>query len=112
MLINIIRSRFIELGKAEKSEDDQCCPMGLKTGKSVNFLSRSCILQDDVFLAVQIIGGVMTIISGVMLVVFFAKLDDIISRQYYKIFEVRIICCHYLQDQIIQRELGLGNNSL
>lgn len=67
----VVRSRFIELGKAEKTEDDQCCPMGLKT-------------------AVQILGGVLTIISGVMLVVFFAKLDDIISRQYYKIFEEEI----------------------
>ena len=28
-----VRSRFIELGKAEKSEEDQCCPMGLKTGE-------------------------------------------------------------------------------
>lgn len=64
----IVRSRFIELGKAEKSEEDQCCPMGLKT-------------------AVQILGGILAILSGVMLVIFFAKLDDVISKQYQKIFE-------------------------
>jgi len=67
----IIRSRFIELGKADKSEEDQCCPMRLKTG-------------------VQILAGILAILSAVMLVVFFAKLDDIISRQYFKIFEVEI----------------------
>lgn len=67
----VVRSRFIELGKVEKTEDDQCCPMGLKTG-------------------VQILGGILAIISGVMLVMFFAKLDDIIGRQYYKIFEEEI----------------------
>jgi len=67
----VVRSRFIELGKLEKSEDDQCCPMELKKG-------------------VQILGGILAILSGVMLVVFFAKLDEIISQQYYKIFEVEI----------------------
>ena len=33
----------------------------------------------------------MAILSGVMLVIFFAKLDDVISKQYQKIFEVS---CH------------------
>ena len=36
----IVRSRFIELGKVEKTEDDQCCPMGLKTGLNQIFSSR------------------------------------------------------------------------
>ena len=33
LFLTLSRSRFIELGKAEKSEEDQCCPMKLKTGK-------------------------------------------------------------------------------
>ena len=37
---------------------------------------------------VQILGGILAILSGVMLVVFFAKLDEIIERQYYTMFEV------------------------
>jgi len=67
----VVRSRFIELGKAEKSEEDQCCPMKLKTG-------------------VQILAGILAILSAVMLVIFFAKLDDLISRQYFNIFQVEI----------------------
>jgi len=67
----IVRSRFIELGKAEKSEEDQCCPMKLKTG-------------------VQILAGILAILSAVILVIFFAKLDDLISRQYFNIFQVEI----------------------
>ena len=82
-----VRSRFIELGKAEKSEEDQCCPMGLKTGEPAFCISLIAFLC----LAVQILGGILAILSGVMLVIFFAKLDDVISRQYQKIFEVS---CH------------------
>merc|ERR1711874_403372 len=67
----VVRSRFIELGKAEKSEEDQCCPMKLKTG-------------------VQILAGILAILSAVMLVIFFAKLDDLITRQYFNIFQVEI----------------------
>ena len=37
---------------------------------------------------VQIMGGVMAILSGVILVVFFAKLDELVSRQYYSLFQV------------------------
>ena len=37
---------------------------------------------------VQIIGGVLAILSGVLLVVFFAKLDELVSRQYYALFQV------------------------
>ena len=75
----------------EKTEDDQCCPMGLKTGLNQISLQNNLIFSTS---GVQILGGILAIISGVMLVMFFAKLDDIIGRQYYKIFEVRIICCH------------------
>merc|ERR1719373_217825 len=65
------RSRFKELGETEKSDEDQCCPMRLKTG-------------------VQIIAGILAILSVVILILFFAKLDDIISRQYFKMFEEEI----------------------
>jgi hypothetical protein len=37
---------------------------------------------------VQILGGILAIISGVILVLFFAKLDELISRRYLTIFEV------------------------
>jgi len=67
----VIRSLFIEMGESDKSEEDPCCPMKLKTG-------------------VQIIGGVLAIISGVILVIFFAKLDELISRRYLTIFESEI----------------------
>ena len=33
-------------------------------------------------------GGVLAILSGVILVVFFAKLDELVSRQYYNLFQV------------------------
>ena len=36
------RSRFIELGKVEKNEDDQCCPMSIKTGES-----KKCIYENN-----------------------------------------------------------------
>jgi len=67
----IVRSRFIELGKVEKNEDDQCCPMSIKTG-------------------VQILGGILAILSGVMLVIFYAKLDELISNEYRQIFQIEI----------------------
>ena len=35
LMLTLCRSRFIELGKAEKSEEDQCCPMKLKTGRVI-----------------------------------------------------------------------------
>ena len=37
---------------------------------------------------VQIIGGVLAVLSGLVLVVFFAKLDELVSRQYYNLFQV------------------------
>ena len=40
------------------------------------------------FEGVQILAGILAILSEVLLVVFFAKLDDLISRQYFKMFEV------------------------
>jgi len=64
----VIRSYFIQMGEADNPEKDPCCPMQLKTG-------------------VQIIGGVLAIISSVLLVAFFAKLDDLIRRRYFSIFE-------------------------
>ena len=38
-------------------------------------------------LGVQIIGGILAILSGVVLVLFFAKLDELISRRYLEIYE-------------------------
>ena len=37
---------------------------------------------------VKIIGGLLAVISGILLVLFFAKLDELISRRYLAIFEV------------------------
>ena len=37
---------------------------------------------------VQIIGGILAILSGVILVLFFAKLDELISRRYLELYEV------------------------
>jgi len=58
----VIRSLFVELGESQEPQDT-CCPLRLKTG-------------------VQIVGGVLAIISGVLLVVFFAKLDEVIAWRY------------------------------
>ena len=55
--------------------------MGTK-GQAVNNRSLS---------GVQILAGILAILSAVMLVIFFAKLDDLISRQYFNIFQVRNI---------------------
>eukprot|EP00092_Neocalanus_flemingeri_P046102 GFUD01051798.1.p1 GENE.GFUD01051798.1~~GFUD01051798.1.p1 ORF type:complete len:183 (-),score=22.01 GFUD01051798.1:263-778(-) len=59
------------MGESDKSEEDACCPMKLKSG-------------------VQIIGGGLAVMSGVILVVFFAKLDELISRRYLTMFESEI----------------------
>merc|ERR1712110_106603 len=67
----VVRSHFIKLGKLEKNPGDPCCQIKIKTG-------------------VQIIGGVLAILSGVLLVVFFAKLDELVSRQYYALFQTEI----------------------
>lgn len=72
----ISRSHFIKLGKMEKTPGDPCCQIKIKTG-------------------VQIIGGVLAILSGVLLVVFFAKLDELVSRQYYALFQVTQQICRY-----------------
>ena len=40
---------------------------------------------------VQIIGGILAILSGVILVLFFAKLDELISRRYLEIYEVQLV---------------------
>merc|ERR1712088_1258571 len=56
----VLRSLFVELGEASESSKTQCCPIRLKTG-------------------VQIVGGVLAILSGVILVLFFAKLDEVIG---------------------------------
>ena len=42
-------------------------------------------------LGVQIIGGILAILSSVILVLFFAKLDELISRRYLQIFKVKQI---------------------
>jgi len=67
----VVRSHFIKLGRVERDAGDPCCQIKLKTG-------------------VQIMGGVMAILSGVILVVFFAKLDELVSRQYYSLFQTEI----------------------
>ena len=66
---NSFRSQFVKLGKTCAEPGDWCCPLRLKTG-------------------VQVIGGVLALLSGAVLVLFFAKLDDIVSRQYFKLFQV------------------------
>ena len=38
---------------------------------------------------VQIVGGVLSILSGVVLVLYFAKLDTLVEEKYYRIFGVR-----------------------
>lgn len=61
-----------------------------REGDNVNILS---------FLGVQILAGILAILSAVILVIFFAKLDDLISRQYFTIFQVRKIYHFRLQRQ-------------
>lgn len=67
----VIRSLYVEMGDSPGTHKDPCCPIRLKTG-------------------VQIVGGVLAIISGVILVLFFAKLDELISAKYQQIFETEI----------------------
>jgi len=63
----VIRSLFVEMGKGEKPDADLCCPIKMKTG-------------------VQIIGGILSILSGVVLVLYFAKLDSLIQEKYQHTF--------------------------
>ncbi len=37
---------------------------------------------------VQIVGGVLSILSGVVLVLYFAKLDTLVEEKYYRVFGV------------------------
>jgi len=67
----VVRGLFVELGSPDKTEEDPCCPMKMKTG-------------------VQIMGGILAILSGVFLVIFFAKLDEIISDKYNAIFSDKL----------------------
>lgn len=67
----IVRSQFIKLGQSSTDPGDCCCPLRLKTG-------------------VQIIGGILALLSGAFLVLFFAMLDDIVSRHYFKLFQSEI----------------------
>jgi len=67
----VIRSIYIELGKSSDTSKDPCCPLRLKTG-------------------VQIMGGALAILSGVILVLFFAKLDELIARKYRQLFNSEI----------------------
>jgi len=67
----VLRSHFIKLANLENNSSDSCCKIKLKTG-------------------VQIIGGVLAVLSGLVLVVFFAKLDELVSRQYYNLFQREI----------------------
>ena len=65
----ISRSQFIKLGKLETDPIDSCCPLRIKTG-------------------VQILGSVLAILSGALLVLFFARLDELVRRQYFQLYQV------------------------
>ena len=65
------RSHFLKLGKQDKDSIKSCCPIQMKTG-------------------VQIIGGLLAVLSGTVLVLFFAMLDEIIGRKYFQIYEVSV----------------------
>jgi len=67
----VVRSQFLKMGKEDGEEKEPCCPLRLRTGA-------------------QLIGTVLAIVSGVLLVVFFAKLDELISRKYQRTFEEEI----------------------
>lgn len=68
----VIRSLFVEMGKGEKPDTaETCCPIKMKTG-------------------VQIVGGVLSILSGVVLVLYFAKLDTLVEAKYYRVFGSQI----------------------
>merc|ERR1719323_773529 len=67
----VVRSHFIKQGKLDKVINKSCCPIQLKTG-------------------VQISGGILASLSGAALVLFFAKLDEIIGRQYFQYFQKEV----------------------
>jgi len=67
----VVRSQFLKMGQEDGEEKEPCCPLRLRTGA-------------------QLIGTVLAIVSGVLLVVFFAKLDELISRKYQRTFEEEI----------------------
>jgi len=64
----VVRSQFIKLGKLETDPIDSCCPLRIKTG-------------------VQILGSVLAILSGALLVLFFARLDELVRRQYFQLYQ-------------------------
>jgi hypothetical protein len=47
-----------------------------------------CIKNYFVCAGVQIVGGVLSILSGVVLVLYFAKLDTLVEEKYYRVFGV------------------------
>ena len=65
------------------------------------------------FLGVQILAGILAILSAVMLVIFFAKLDDLITRQYFNLFQVRNIIGNILILQsVINPKCKIDTNQL
>lgn len=70
----LIRARFVAMGAAEeKAEEGEPCRVGVRLKTTV-----------------QLAGGGLALASGVMLVLFFAQLDDLIRRQYFAMFEAEL----------------------
>ena len=60
----------------------------------------------------QLIGTVLAIVSGVLLVVFFAKLDELISRKYQRTFEVILYCLSQLISYHVDRQEEISRGRL
>ena len=94
---SIFRSQFLKMGEDDGEEKEPCCPLRLRTGGKLSRITRSLDLSSTfysplfffIWPGAQLIGTVLAIISGVLLVVFFAKLDELISGKYQRTFEVK-----------------------
>ena len=77
------RSLFVELGEASETGKTQCCPIRCHNHPlvvQVQIIISQVVSMIPIFrlkTGVQIVGGVLAILSGVLLVLFFAKLDEV-----------------------------------
>ena len=73
----------MELGEASETGKTQCCPIRCHNHPlvvQVQIIISQVVSMIPIFrlkTGVQIVGGVLAILSGVLLVLFFAKLDEV-----------------------------------
>ena len=92
----------MELGEASETGKTQCCPIRCHNNPLVVqvqiIISQVVPIMIPIFrlkTGVQIVGGVLAILSGVLLVLFFAKLDEVGTSFLFEWKQYKIIRIEY-----------------